>query len=100
MTDTASLDVLRTEIRNWLAANAPKGWRDITEHKAFAESQRQWFLKLVEGGFAIPHWPAEWPGGGRSLAEQKVIYEELAAADSLDRIVEIIQSNAGKRPAG
>ncbi len=82
MTDPASLDALRTEIRNWLAANAPQGWRDIAEHKAFAESQRQWFLELVDAGYAIPHWPAEWPGGGRSLAEQKVIYEELAAADT------------------
>ena len=82
VTDQASLDTLRSDLRTWLAANKPQGWRDITDHKAFAESQRQWFLKLVEGGYAIPHWPAEWPGGGRGLAEQKVIYEELAAADA------------------
>jgi alkylation response protein AidB-like acyl-CoA dehydrogenase len=44
--------------------------------------QRAWFAMLVEGGYAIPHWPAQWPGGGRSLAEQKVIYEELARADA------------------
>ena len=50
-------------------------------HAEFAEAQRAWFGKLVEGGWAIPHWPAEWPGGGRSLAEQKVFYEELARAD-------------------
>lgn len=30
----------------------------------------------------MPHWPAEWPGSGRSLAEQKVIYEELVRADT------------------
>lgn len=30
----------------------------------------------------MPHWPAERPGGGRSLAEQKVIYEELVRADT------------------
>lgn len=82
VTDHASLDTLRSTLRTWLAANKPQGWRDITDHKAFAESQRRWFLKLVEGGYAIPHWPAEWPGGGRGLAEQKVIYEELAAADA------------------
>jgi alkylation response protein AidB-like acyl-CoA dehydrogenase len=51
-------------------------------HEQFAQAQRDWFLTLVEGGYAIPHWPAEWPGGGRSLAEQKVIYEELARADT------------------
>ena len=82
MDDTASLDVLRREVRAWLADNAPHGWREAEQtHAEFAAAQRDWFLKLVEGGYAIPHWPKEWPGGGRSLAEQKVIYEELALAD-------------------
>ena len=82
MTDDTSLQSLRQDVRAWLAANAPKGWRDASRtHQDFFQSQRAWFLKLVEGGYAIPHWPAGWPGGGRSLAEQKVIYEELAAAD-------------------
>jgi len=43
--------------------------------------QREWFQALVKAGYAVPHWPAGWPGSGRSLAEQKVIYEELASAD-------------------
>ncbi len=84
MSDTPELATLRAEVRAWLAANAPHGWRDAYKqmtHAEFAEAQREWFLKLVEGGWAIPHWPAEWPGGGRSLAEQKVFYEELARAD-------------------
>lgn len=79
---TAGLDILRTEVRAWLSANAPKDWRDAATHDAFVASQRDWFAKLVAAGYAIPHWPAEWPGGGRSLAEQKVIYEELARADA------------------
>jgi len=84
MSDTPELATLRAEVRAWLAANAPHGWREAYKqmtHAEFAEAQREWFLKLVEGGWAIPHWPAEWPGGGRSLAEQKVFYEELARAD-------------------
>lgn len=44
--------------------------------------QRERFGKLVAGGWAIPHWPQDWPGGERSLAEQKVICEELARADT------------------
>ena len=82
MAEETNLDVLRKEVRTWLAANAPKGWREASgTHAEFFKSQRAWFLKLVEGGYAIPHWTKQWPGGGRSLAEQKVIYEELAAAD-------------------
>jgi len=81
LTDT--LETLRHDIRAWLEANAPKDWRAAcTTHEAFLDTQRGWFAKLVEGGYAVPHWPAEWPGGGRGLAEQKVLYEELARADT------------------
>lgn len=82
-TSDTDLEALRQDVRSWLAVNAPQGWREASQtHEQFAADQRAWFLKLVEGGYAIPHWPAEWPGGGRSLAEQKVIYEELARADT------------------
>lgn len=81
MSDT--LEPLRQEVRAWLQANAPKGWREAsTNPEAFLQIQRNWFARLVQGGYAVPHWPAEWPGGGRTLAEQKVIYEELARADT------------------
>jgi alkylation response protein AidB-like acyl-CoA dehydrogenase len=75
-------DTLRAELRGWLAKHAPRDWRAATTPAAFADSQRAWFRTLVAGGYAVPHWPAKWPGGGRSLAEQKVIYEELARADA------------------
>ncbi len=77
-----ALNIFRTEVRDWLAVHTPRNWRAAdTTHAQFAASQRAWFKTLVEGGYAIPHWPAKWPGGGRSLAEQKIIYEELARAD-------------------
>ncbi len=80
---TQELDKLRSEMRAWLSANAPNNWRNIADtHKKFVDQQRAWFMKLVQAGYAIPHWPAKWPGGGRSLAKQKVIYEELARADA------------------
>jgi len=79
---SVTLETLRDEVRTWLAGNAPKDWREAATHEAFVTGQRQWFGKLVAAGYAIPHWPAGWQGGGRSLAEQKVIYEELARADA------------------
>jgi len=79
---TAQLDTLRTDVRNWLDAHAPRDWRVAATHEAFVATQRDWFRQLVAAGYANPHWPAQWPGGGRSLAEQKVIYEELARADA------------------
>ena len=76
MNDVDTLSALRSELRGWLADNSPANWRaaySSMSHQEFAQAQRDWFLKLVNGGYAIPHWPAEWPGGGRSLAAQKVI---------------------------
>lgn len=76
------LDTLRSELRDWLTQHTPADWRAAATHEQFVASQRDWFARLVKAGYAIPHWSAEWPGGGRSLAEQKVIYEELARADT------------------
>ncbi len=76
------LDTLRSELRVWLAQHAPADWRAAATHEQFVAAQRDWFAQLVKEGYAIPHWPAAWHGGGRSLAEQKVIYEELARADT------------------
>ncbi|MDB5724093.1 MAG: acyl-CoA dehydrogenase [Novosphingobium sp.] len=82
MSEQTDLDQLRSEVSAWLEANKPKDWRAQSRtQEDFVATQRDWFGKLVEAGYAIPHWPAEWPGGGRTLAEQKVIYEELAIAD-------------------
>ncbi|MFC0204992.1 acyl-CoA dehydrogenase family protein [Novosphingobium soli] len=83
MTDTPDLEALRRDVRAFLAAEAPAGWRDASRtQEDFVATQRDWFAKLVKAGYAIPHWPAAFPGGGRTLAEQKVIYEELAKADT------------------
>lgn len=82
MSEQTDLEQLRAEVRAWLEANKPKDWREQSRTQDdFVATQRDWFGKLVQAGYAIPHWPAEWPGGGRTLAEQKVIYEELAKAD-------------------
>ena len=76
---------LRQEVRTWLQNNVAVGWRDAmsnTDQDSFVAAQRDWFGKLSQAGYATPHWPEGWPGGGRSLAAQKVIYEELARADA------------------
>ena len=81
MSDNHQLSGLRTEIRDWLAHNLPADWRDRQsgdDIAGFLAMQREWFTKLVEAGYATPHWLKEWPGGGRSLAEQIVMFEELA----------------------
>jgi alkylation response protein AidB-like acyl-CoA dehydrogenase len=81
----SNTDPLRLEVRDWLARNVDSGWRGAmtnTEQEAFFNGQKDWFSQLVAAGYATPHWPEGWPGGGRSLAQQKIIYEEVARADA------------------
>ena len=55
-TSETDLEALRQDVRSWLAVHAPQGWREASQtHEQFAADQRAWFLKLVEGGYAIPH---------------------------------------------
>ena len=85
MAQGSNTGTLRADVRSWLERNVPAGWRAAmtgTDQESFVRAQRDWFAKLVQAGYATPHWPQGWPGGGRSLAEQKVIYEEVARADA------------------
>jgi alkylation response protein AidB-like acyl-CoA dehydrogenase len=82
---SAATETLRQEVRAWLEANVPADWREAMTGCAqddFVAAQRDWLKKMVAAGYATPHWPAEWPGGGRGLAEQKIIYEEIARSDA------------------
>lgn len=85
MTDERAAESLRSAFRAWLEKHVPTDWRAAMtncDQDVFVAQQREWFKKLTEAGYATPHWPAGWPGGGRSLAEQKVIFEEVARADA------------------
>ena len=81
MTDLAAW---RGEVRDWCADHVPSGWRSQQLGASQAEQiafQRWWFAELRAAGWAVPHWPKEW-GGGLSVAEQVVLYQELAAFDA------------------
>lgn len=80
-----NIEALRQEVRAWLRNSVPDGWRDAmtnVDQDKFVALQRDWFVRLSQAGYATPHWPEGWLGGGRSLAEQKVIFEEVAQADA------------------
>ncbi|MEN9932995.1 MAG: hypothetical protein RIS17_1568 [Pseudomonadota bacterium] len=85
MSEAPDLEALRREVREWIPKNVPANWRERQAGdniEGFLECQREWLAKLVEAGYATPHWEHEWPGGGRSLAEQVVIFEEMARGDA------------------
>ncbi|MEV3902595.1 acyl-CoA dehydrogenase family protein [Mycobacterium sp. NPDC050551] len=78
------LHTRREEIRAWCADHIPRDWRQTQTGVAdqeFVRFQKAWFAELHAAGYAVPHWPREW-GGGMSVAEQIVLYQELAAHDA------------------
>ncbi|BBY19638.1 acyl-CoA dehydrogenase family protein [Mycolicibacterium litorale] len=79
-----SVKDFRSEVRAWCAEHIPADWRQrqtgVTDEE-FVRFQKAWFAELHSAGYAVPHWPAEW-GGGLSVAEQIVLYQELAAHDA------------------
>jgi len=79
-----NLAVFREEVREWCRTHVPAEWRAAqtgVPEAEFVRFQKEWFAELRAAGWAVPHWPAEW-GGGMSVAEQAVLYQELAAADA------------------
>jgi alkylation response protein AidB-like acyl-CoA dehydrogenase len=80
----AELESFRAAVSEWCRANIPHDWRpDQTgvSDEEFVAFQQAWFQELHRAGFAVPHWPKEW-GGGMSVAEQIILYQELAAHDA------------------
>jgi alkylation response protein AidB-like acyl-CoA dehydrogenase len=78
------LDEFRATVRSWCASHIPVGWREAQTgvgDEEFVRFQKAWFAELRNAGFAVPHWPREW-GGGLTVAEQIVLYQELAAHDA------------------
>jgi alkylation response protein AidB-like acyl-CoA dehydrogenase len=74
----------RAHVRQWCADHVPADWRAAqtgVSDAEFVAFQKAWFAELHQAGFAVPHWPREW-GGGMSVGEQIVLYQELAAHDA------------------
>jgi alkylation response protein AidB-like acyl-CoA dehydrogenase len=78
------IDEFRRQVRAWCAENIPRDWRQNqtgASDEEFVAFQKAWFATLHSAGYAVPHWPREW-GGGMPVAEQVVLYQELAAHDA------------------
>jgi alkylation response protein AidB-like acyl-CoA dehydrogenase len=78
------LDDFRAAVRQWCKTHVPADWRTSQTgvgDDEFVRFQKAWFAELHSAGYAVPHWPREW-GGGMSVAEQIVLYQELAAHDA------------------
>ena len=81
------LDGFRATVRQWCETHVPTDWRSSQTgvgDDEFVRFQKAWFAELHSAGYAVPHWPSEWGGAAQkmSVAEQIVLYQELAAHDA------------------
>jgi alkylation response protein AidB-like acyl-CoA dehydrogenase len=78
-------DAFRAELRSWLSANAPAGWRgdDPPEFESLdAEFAwlRDWQRRLAADRWVGVHWPAAYGGRGAGPEENYIFQEEMALA--------------------
>ena len=69
LTLTAEQEALRSEVREWAAANV-----------GGAEPGREWQHRLAGGGWGAPAWPVEFGGRAAGPFESHLVAQELAAA--------------------
>jgi alkylation response protein AidB-like acyl-CoA dehydrogenase len=70
------LDQFRDRARTWLEENVPSEPRPRTPGPEIRAYDAHWQRLQHEGGWAGVDWPREFGGGGRSLLEQIVWFEE------------------------
>jgi alkylation response protein AidB-like acyl-CoA dehydrogenase len=76
----------RSLVTAWFAKNAMVNWEQVVDRLSEPEYlalQRDWLRQLNTRGLAAPHVASEWGGGGYTLAEQAIIYEEWARSGAL-----------------
>ena len=84
----SDLQAFREEVRVWLGEHCPPGARgegDIhlgTTKKNYERDIDAWLEIMAERGWTVPMWPREYGGGGLSLEQTKVLYEEMSAIDA------------------
>ena len=84
----SDLEQFRQETRTWLEANCPESMRvPVSGFEDFYNGgrnpeidhpdQKIWCDRMAAKGWTVPHWPAEYGGGGLSGEEVKVLSEEM-----------------------
>ena len=84
----SELQEFRQDVRGWLAEHCPTGARGEgeihlgTTKKTYDRDTQAWLEIMAERGWTVPMWPTEYGGGGLSVDQTKVLYEEMAAIDA------------------
>jgi alkylation response protein AidB-like acyl-CoA dehydrogenase len=88
-------EAFRTELRDWIAANAPTGLAELVDwtsapltggdRAAFEAAERdpryaEWTARLLRDGWICPQWPVQFGGRGLTPVQNAIMSEELVRA--------------------
>lgn len=85
----------RQTLRRWLEAEAPRMGQAPGPLEQRVEWWRPWQRRLYEAGYAGLAWPREYGGGGASVMQQAIFFEECDRAGAPDRLDAIGAGFAG-----
>lgn len=103
--DTPAEAAFRAEVRAWISANAPKHLEPELRRSRFGETgvvsedplaaSKAWQKKKAEAGYACPHWPRAYGGGGFSPIERVIWEQEEAPYHHLSGVFQIAHGMCG-----
>jgi len=79
----SDLSVFREETRAWLIENCPEGAKGPgvvhsgSTKVTFKADIQLWMERMAERGWTVPAWPKEYGGGGLSVEQTRVLFEEM-----------------------
>ncbi len=83
------LDKFRAEARAWLAANFPPSLKGqamlaMMEVRTTHAELNKWRKAIGQKGWSAPTWPKQYGGGGLSVAEARVLADEMRKAGAFN----------------
>ena len=86
--DTPEEAAFRAELRSWLEANLPEGWKEQGPAAGRGEEavSREWAKKLADAGYAGLTWPKDYGGADAPYTHQAIFLEESARAETPEHI--------------
>ena len=82
----AEEDAFRHEFRTWLERH-PAPERPPTTDSAWMDEYGRWQASMAESGYAALHWPTEFGGAARPVAQQLVQIEEFTATGTDPKVL-------------
>lgn len=79
----SDLSAFRQETRAWLIENCPEGAKGPgvvhsgSTKVTFKPDIQLWMERMAERGWTVPSWPKEYGGGGLSVEQTRVLFEEM-----------------------